>query len=290
MSLVLIIADRPDERQVALSRGLELAAKMGWGAQLVGFTYENLDAVAQASGLDKPQLKKKLLAKRRAELEEQLEKQRKDVPVALSIVWEKTIHEWIDKQCARKTYAAVVKTGHRTETFTYTSTDWHLLREVQAPVMIAAEKKWRATKPIVAAVDLSDNSRGNRALNKRVIETAKEFAEKLDCKLYVVHALHIPRVLKELDLVDEFTHTQEMKAELQPKLAKLATAHGLPVSSFKLKQGPIDKVITSESARLKAQLVVMGTVGRQGVKGKLLGNTAEKVLSMLRTDVLAIKP
>ena len=39
-----------------------------------------------------------------------------------------------------------------------------------------------------------------------------------------------------------------------------------------------------------AQIVVMGTVGRKGVKARLIGNTAEKVLAHLKTDVLAIKP
>jgi universal stress protein E len=34
----------------------------------------------------------------------------------------------------------------------------------------------------------------------------------------------------------------------------------------------------------------MGTVGRQGIKAKLLGNTAESVLHHLKTDVLALKP
>ncbi len=290
MSLLLIIADRIDERQVAISRGLELAGKLGLGAQVVGFAYENLNELSTETSLDKAALKKKLLAKRKAEVEAEVAKHKGDVRTAVSVVWQKSIHLWIDEQCARKEYTAVVKTGHRTETFYYTSTDWHLLRECPAPVLIAAEKKWRATKPIVAAVDLSDDSRAHRQLNDLVVSTAKRLAETLDCKLYVVNALHIPAVLTELDLVDEYTHGKKLKEALEPKVAKFAKAHNIPRSSIKLKQGPVDKVITSESARLKAQLLVMGTVGRRGVRGRLLGNTAEKVLSKLRTDVLAIKP
>ena len=45
MSLLLVIADRSDDPQVAISRGLHLAEKMGWGAQIVGFTWENLQDV-----------------------------------------------------------------------------------------------------------------------------------------------------------------------------------------------------------------------------------------------------
>ena len=44
------------------------------------------------------------------------------------------------------------------------------------------------------------------------------------------------------------------------------------------------------AARVGAQIVVMGTVGRKGVKARLLGNTAERVLRHIKTDVLAIKP
>ncbi len=289
MSIVLIVADRAEDRQVAIPRGLQLAAKMGWGAQVVGFAYESL-AELKSAGVNPQQVKKQLLDKRKTEVQAEVEKHQGDVRTAVNVVWHKAIHEWIDKQCERKEYSAVIKTGRRTETFLYTSTDWHLLRECPAPVLIAAEKKWRATKPIVAAIDLSSNGRLERQLNDLVVSTAKRFAEQLDTELYLVHALHIPAVLTELDLVDEFSHVKKMKKELHPRVQKLAQTHDLPLSAIKLKQGPVEKVITSESARLKAQLLVMGTVGRTGVKGQLLGNTAEKVLTHVRTDVLAIKP
>lgn len=290
MSLVLIIADRPDERQVAIARGLQLADKMGWGAQVVGFAWEDLRDLRLSSASERQSVEKKVLARRKREVESEVAVHKGDVRCAVNVVWEKSIHEWVNKQCARKEYAAVIKTGRRTETFLYTSTDWHLLRECPAPVLIVAEKKWRATKPIVAAVDLSSSSRVKKQLNDTVISTAKRYAEALDTKLYIVHALHISSVLKELDLVDEYSHAKQLKEELKPALNKLARSHNLPLSAFKLKEGPIDKVLTSEAARLKAQLMVMGTVGRGGVKGKVIGNTAEKVLDKLRTDVLALKP
>jgi universal stress protein E len=156
--------------------------------------------------------------------------------------------------------------------------------------MIVAEKKWNSKRPIVAAVDLSSKLRVKQRLNQEIIATAKRYAEVLGCPLVVLNALHIPPILTELDLVDEFTQARKLTHDLQPKLLKLSRAHGLDLKQFRLKQGPVDKVITSESARLKAQLVVMGTVGRKGIKARLMGNTAEHVLSKLRTDVLALKP
>ena len=232
MSLVLIIADRPDERQVAISRGLELAEKMGWGAQIVGFAYENLNEMGISDTAKRDQAKKKLLSLRRKEVDQEIARVKSKVRIAVSVVWHKSIHLWVDQQCARKKYAAVIKTGHRTESFLYTPTDWHLLRECPAPVIIAAEKKWRATKPIVAAVDLVSKNRVNRQLTDSVIATARQYSEALGCDLYVVHAVHIPAVLTELDLVDEYSHARKRREEIQPQVLKLAAAHSLPVSSF----------------------------------------------------------
>ena len=291
MSVFLIIADRDHEKQVALARGLSLADKLGYVVQVVGFCYESLRSAGIVDARRQATAKRKLLTRRKRELEVQIKKFKpRGLKVSCVVEWQKDIHRWIDRRCAKKSYAAVIKTGHRNESFIYTSTDWHLLRSCPAPVMIAAEKKWRATKPIMAAIDVGSKSRSKQRLNQQLIATAKHYSEALGCALHLVHALHIPAVLRELDLVDEHSYVRQLRRELQPKLAQLSKVHAIPLSQFCLKQGPVDKVITSEAARLRAQLVVMGTVGRGGVSARLMGNTAEQVLCRLRTDVLALKP
>lgn len=37
-------------------------------------------------------------------------------------------------------------------------------------------------------------------------------------------------------------------------------------------------------------LLVMGTVGRTGIPGLLIGNTAERVIDLVRCSILALKP
>jgi universal stress protein E len=49
-------------------------------------------------------------------------------------------------------------------------------------------------------------------------------------------------------------------------------------------------VIQDAVNRLSTDLVVMGTQGRSGISGLLVGNTAERVFSHLTCSVLAIKP
>lgn len=290
MPRLMIVADLHGKPHVALERGLALAQKLGCQVHVVGFCYESLGSQGINNKKRQQQIKKKLLALRKRQVLEQVRKIKSTrLKVVTEVIWEKSIHEWIIKQCRNGNYEAVVKTGRRSESFAYTSTDWQLLRECVAPVMIVAEKRWRNTRPILAAVDLGSKSRVKQQLNKQVIATAQVYAQAMECELYVLNAIHLSPLLTELDLIDEFTHTQEIKQELQKVVKRLSSQYDIPEKHFRLKQGPVEKVITSEAARLKAQLVVMGTVARSGVSARLIGNTAEKVLSHLRTDVLALK-
>jgi nucleotide-binding universal stress UspA family protein len=57
-----------------------------------------------------------------------------------------------------------------------------------------------------------------------------------------------------------------------------------------LLRGSPSREIPALAKRLEADLVVMGTVGRSGIPGLLMGNTAETILYQLDCSVLAIKP
>ena len=41
--------------------------------------------------------------------------------------------------------------------------------------------------------------------------------------------------------------------------------------------------------KIKAELMVIGNLGRRGVKGLVLGNTADRILSHSKSSVLAVK-
>ena len=285
---VLIVADREGEEQVALARGLALAKAMGLHAEVVGFCYESL---ASLDLVHRHEAKRQLMAKRREALEAEIEKRKPaGVEVELIVAWDKLVHLWVDSHAHRTGSTVVVKTAHRSETFLYTPTDWHLLRECAAPVLIAAEHAWQPTQSIVAAVDLGSHSHVKQDLNESVIATAKRYASALDYPLHLVYVIHVSRVLMDLHLVDENAHVEKVRAQMGPILADLAATHGLPEGQIHIEHGEVDEVIAAAAERLEAQLVVMGTVGRHGLNAKLLGNTAERVLTRLGTDVLALKP
>ncbi|WOJ93958.1 universal stress protein [Congregibacter variabilis] len=288
MGKILIVADK-GKSCVATSRGLELAAKLGYDAEVVAFVYAPLNQIeggkdAQAA------VRQQLLDKRREQLAERIDAfATGGQKVALKVVWMKIVHPWIVKRSSSQ-FAAVVKTSHSTGSLGYTSTDWHVLRECPVPVLMVAEKKWSRTRPVMAALDLGTRKRSKQQLNSRVLGAAKALAEALGVELKIMSAIDIPSVLADLDLVDPISYTKKHRQEMLPHLKALAKEHDIPEKAFITKRGPVAKVITSQAAKARAQIVVMGTVARQGLSAKLIGNTAETVLQDLHTDVLAIKP
>ena len=100
----------------------------------------------------------------------------------------------------------------------------------------------------------------------------------------------IPSLLADLDLIDTRAYVKNAKKDMAPNVSALAKQLGIPEKAFHIKKGPVERVIASQAASTRAQIVVLGTVGRKGVKARLLGNTAERVLRHLKTDILALKP
>ena len=288
MTKLLIIADI-DDKDAATPRGLKLAEEMDLQPEVVAFTFADLKRLR----VDKEQaahIKKQLIAERKASLEAKVARHTAEPKrVKQQVVWAEDIHSWINKRAADG-YAAVVKSRHQSESLGHTPTDWHLLRECPAPVLLVGKKKWKKSAPILATVDLDASSRAKQKLNVDVVLEARHYAEILDTELIVLSVVEVPTLLADLDLVDSKSYAKKRQAELEPALIALAEEAGLPRSNFQFKRGPAAKTIVSEACKLKAQLVVLGTVGRKGMTAKLMGNTVEEVLQLLKIDTLTLKP
>lgn len=288
MGKFLIIAD-PKDSCFATPRGLELAANLGQQADVVAFVHAPLRSLKVTSA-QQARMKKLLLKEREAAVRERIKKYKKPgQKVNLTVVWEKDTVSWVNRRCAKGAYRWVVKTAGA-ESVVGSANDWQLLRECRAPVLLVADKKWHDTKPVLAALDLASDSPRKRALNRKVLRSACDMAQTLGVEMKVITAIEVPTLLTDLDLVEPGAYAADAKAAMQPQIQKLAKEFDLSPKAFIVKRGPVEKVITSTAAKVRAQVVVMGTVGRTGVRARLLGNCAEKVLEHLRTDVLAIKP
>lgn len=174
--------------------------------------------------------------------------------------------------------------------------DMHLLRKCPCPVFIVKPKKKIRHANVLAAVDLDYSTKPRSALNRLIVDLAASLAGMEEGNLDLLHAWHLPyeRKMRSDDLLRD-TNTvdallRDMKKHKQQQLNALAETWSALQPRTHLVRGEADTVIPKFASRKNIDLVVMGTVGRGGIAGFFIGNTAEKVLYALNCSVLAIKP
>ncbi|GJL77430.1 MAG: universal stress protein [Nitrospinaceae bacterium] len=192
------------------------------------------------------------------------------------------------------------------------SDDMNLLRQCPCPVWLIKPGELKSYKRILAAVDvdLDDEDppaelESRRSLNRKILERAYSLAISDFAELHVMHAWE---AIGESAMRGAFMHRPEekimayveqvrrhRKASLD-KLMRETTSHiGKDATDYlkpqtHLVKGLASKEIPALAKRIKASLVVMGTVARTGIPGFIMGNTAETILEQIDCSVLAIKP
>ena len=69
---------------------------------------------------------------------------------------------------------------------------------------------------------------------------------------------------------------------------QLGELYDVDPSRIKLRQGRIVQTLQEICDETNPSIVVMGTLARTGISGKLIGNTAEKLLDIIDADVLTV--
>jgi universal stress protein E len=290
METYLIIAGNKGEKESAIHRGIELAKVSGAAVHIVGFAFDTyVSEQTDQQIIDNFQLA--MIAKRQEYISNTIEKiDIQNVMITTDVVWEKDISKWIVDHAKSDLHSMIIKTGNRSEKFNYTPSDWKIFRESPIPVMIVAKQKWRQKENVLCPLNLGLNKDSNHQLNRQIIKQGKVLAKLLNSQLYFCYAIPVPNILIDLDVVNKKKIVKEKTQKAHLEFAKFADEFGLDPSMLHTKAGEPEKVIPSIANKLKTRMVVIGTLGRKGIKGKLIGNTAEKVLHHLRTDLLTVSP
>lgn len=210
--------------------------------------------------------------------------------VTSQVVPTDSIPEWVADHCASSDDNLVLKTGRRSESLFHTPTDWELIRQLHCPLLISSNQKWRSKPNVLVALDLSSDEAEHRELNALGLHWARHWEAISDCQLHAVYSIPIPAPLLALDIVEQRDYQRTHEPEAKEKLLALLKEFGMTEAIPHILAGAPDKTIPHMANELKADLVIMGSAGREGIQGFLRGNTAEKVLHHLRTDILVVKP
>ena len=292
---MLVVIDPTTDEQKALNRALHLAAKTGATVKLFLSIYDfSYEMTTMLSAEEREAMRKGVVADRVEWLEELLENSTiPEVTTELKVVWHNRPFEAIIKEAIESDHDLIVKGTHQHDKFKsviFTPTDWHLLRKAPVPVLLVKEHDWPENGNILAAVNAGNDDDSHLSLNERIAEEAKHLAELINANPYLVNSYPgTPvNIAIEIPEFDPTAYNQAVKEHHQEELSKLAEKHA--IERHIIQEGLPEDVIPKQAKQIDAELVILGTVGRQGLSAALIGNTAEHVIDRLNCDVLALKP
>ncbi|WP_181405094.1 universal stress protein [Aestuariibacter sp. GS-14] len=158
-------------------------------------------------------------------------------------------------------------------------------------VMLCSKRSWAGRSiGVLATIDILDDTKEHAALNTGVLDAACSLTERLAAMLHVLSVIPVSLVSTELDLVEPYERLQKHVATTHEKLVEFTSAlHDGKDAILSVTAGYPPREIQSYTRQHHLNLVVLGNIARTGIRGLLLGNTAEKILEHLRTDALIVR-
>ncbi len=289
---ILVIIDKPKHEQIALKRAFALQEKTGAHLQLCAFAYHAMYDQKDIFETHQRRAIRKEIVRQRTQWLRDLVLDAKGVfkDISLEVVWTKDIAGWVNEQVKEKSYDLVLKSIHQSQTLLHTPTDWQLLRSCPTPVLLCTDNPWKRKPRILAAMDMRTDDRAHEKLNRLVLQSAQFFADLYDGEVHCVYAIDVPKILSDLEIKDPRGFQSDAQANAQTRLQAMVADYGIPPERVHTPMGKVGHAVNRLSSRLKADLMVMGTTARTGLSALVIGNSAEKVLTKARSDVLALKP
>lgn len=172
-----------------------------------------------------------------------------------------------------------------------------LIRKCPCPVWVV-KRDSGDFKRILAAVDVGSDYPEAKALNKKIVELTHSLAQREQGE---AHYLHVWRLEHEVTMRGpRFNVSSEEISTMKKKISEDSLAQLLNLldqnhiprqdDNIHSREGRSEEVIKKSIDDLDVDVIVMGSVGRSGVPGLLIGNKAEKILTTINCTVLTIKP
>jgi nucleotide-binding universal stress UspA family protein len=139
-------------------------------------------------------------------------------------------------------------------------------------------------KEILVPIDFSDCS-------KKALRYAVALAKEHEASLTLLYVLFTPAPIGENSALDYLHASNETRCKAQRDLAALAAAevHGQVIAKSFVRAGSPTSEILEAAESIPADMIVMSTHGRTGLKHALLGSVTEQVVRRAPCPVLIVR-
>ena len=149
------------------------------------------------------------------------------------------------------------------------SSDRHLIRSLKSALLLVKHDPSTDLQKVLVAVDFNASDEDHAALNDAIIDLGSRIRGSSDTiELHAVSAYPDS---------DKFVHPPDVAKKLN-----------IDRSQAHVRQGKAEDIIPDLANKIGADLVIVGNVGRRGLSGITVGNTSEKILTDIQSDVLVL--
>ncbi len=152
---------------------------------------------------------------------------------------------------------------------TLSNSDRRVLRTASCDVLLVKREPRAQTRRILVALNPNAKDKEHQKLDEMIVGVANRIrANQPDLEIHAVSAYRES---------DNFIHP--------PDLARRA---GVDRARAHVREGATVKVISEIARELDVDVVLIGSVARKGLAGLTIGNTAEKILGGVTSDILSV--
>ncbi|MEM8553601.1 MAG: universal stress protein [Pseudomonadota bacterium] len=300
---ILVVCDEGSAHGAALQRAEWLAETNSAHVTLMDVSTVEPGAitrvVAQIKGIEAAGFEERVMKSFQDRLEKLAEPMRSKGIDVTTVVQQGSMFLHVIQQVLRAGHDLVVKGAEQTPGKpVLRGPDMHLLRKCPCPVWILNAAAPVKTSRILAALDPDPADPVRGGLAQTVMQLATSLAQRDGARL---DAMNVWRLQEESflrgGLAPVPTEDVEKLVALESdsslaRLAKLTDPYVEEVKGLRVLhvQGTPEDVIPDHVAAEGIDTVIMGSVGRTGISGLFIGNTAETILNRVTCSVLAVKP
>lgn len=284
-SNLFVIIDPTQDKQPALVRAADIARQMGGHLHVYCCDYVETEDLGKFRS--RSDAKKQTLKKAKEQVEKLVAPLRKEkLSLSTEVIWNQGWYQAAVHAAAREASDLIIKStySHKGRSHPLNErSDFYMIRNSTCPILLTRSGISQRLEKVLAAVAIEKSYKEHSSLNNRIVSQAKKIARDAGAELHLVAALQDkPDLEKLLEL--HLDKDEELRTERE----LIAERFGVDPGMVHVTEGAPEKVIVKTAKALGVQAVILGTKARKGLKGALFGNTAEKILDKLDSDVLVI--
>ncbi|QSX34269.1 universal stress protein [Shewanella avicenniae] len=276
MSKVFIIEPQEAAQTDVISKGIELATRLNKQPQVFAYCYEYLpDTIVYAEAEQQIITHKK---KQMTELMNRLGAE--DVPV--NVIWYEHLCEHAVNYTKENDFDLIVKGIYHSECLF--PTDWRLIRTTRVPVMLLTDNPLNQGNGVLMAMDLDTIKPEELRLNQQILAHGQQLAKATNSELHLSFIVRVPKIIRDLEILN----LQQLVKEAYQRHQEVLDEMGIAKDNIHIICGDPAQCLYQLACRLRSQYLVMGACQRQSLFGLAIGNTSEKILERIRSNVLVV--